>query len=73
MAKFQKPLAQLLLKCGDEILDCVRDARGVEVEDVRRRVLGPWRAYVDALGAPSTSQTRPMPPGTGANGPAAGS
>jgi hypothetical protein len=41
--RFQKPILELLVDFGDEVLDCVRDHTGVDVEDVRRSVIGPLR------------------------------
>ena len=46
MARFQLPIAELLLDFGDEILDCVRAHRGVKVDDIRDKLLGPLREYV---------------------------
>lgn len=39
-------MMEMFLDFGDEVLDCVRDARGLDVEDVRAKVLGPLRAQV---------------------------
>lgn len=43
VAKFQKPVALLLLKFGDDLLDIVANAKGIDVNDVRAKVLGPVR------------------------------
>lgn len=64
MAKLQKSLIQLFVEFGDEVLDCVRDAKGIDVEDVRRSMVGPMRRAYEAAYA---SSTRPMPH-TGPNG-----
>lgn len=56
-------MAELLLDFGDEVLDAVRAHKGVDVEDIRARVLGPLRAYVRRLAsldcAANTSSTAP--------------
>ena len=45
-------MAELLLDFADEVLAAVREHKGVDVEDVRSRLLGPLRSYVrDHLGA----------------------
>ena len=41
--RFQKPLLELLVDFGDEILDCVREHCGVSVDAVRSAVIGPLR------------------------------
>ena len=64
VSKFQKPLAQLFLNFGNEVLDCVRDAKGISVEDVRAKVLRPWKDYVNALNA-STSDPMPVAASSG--------
>jgi hypothetical protein len=57
VAKFQKPLAEVFLQFGHDVLDCVHEAKGIDVSDVRARLLGPWEAYVREL---SSSQMRPV-------------
>lgn len=53
-------VVQLFVEFGDEVLDCVHDAKGVDVEDVRRAMVGPLRAYVDEAAA-HASEMRPTP------------
>lgn len=43
VAKYRRRVLGLLVAFGDEVLDAVRDAKGVNVEDVRASVLGPLR------------------------------
>lgn len=73
MATLQKRLIQLFVEFGDEVLDCVRDTKGVDVEDVRLAVVGRLRGAVAGYDAAEyASDTRPMPP-SDPNGEAAGS
>lgn len=46
VAHFQKPIAELLLDFGDELLDCIRDAKRIDVDDVRAAMLDPLRRQV---------------------------
>ena len=41
--RFQVPILELLVDFGDEILDCVREQCGVDVDAVRSAVLNPLR------------------------------
>jgi hypothetical protein len=52
VAKFQRPLLELLLEFGDAVLDGVRDAKGVNVDDVRHKMLGPLRGHVARMPPP---------------------
>jgi hypothetical protein len=45
VAKYRRRVLDLLVTFGDEVLDAVRDAKGVNVEDVRTSVLGPLRVH----------------------------
>lgn len=64
VARFQLPMAQLLLDFGDEVLDAVKHHKGVDVEDVRTKLLDPLRAYTHlaaaAAAAENTSSTFPI-------------
>lgn len=42
-AKHQAELLRVVVKFGDELLNIVRDTKGVRVEDVRAAVMGPLR------------------------------
>lgn len=67
--RFQKPLTELLLDFGDEVLDAVRDHRQLDVEELRDKLLGPLRrrlrqldssaASAAARAAQNTSSTAP--------------
>ena len=52
IARFQRPMTELLLDFGDEILDAVRDHARVDVEDVRDKMLGPLRRDMRAPSPP---------------------
>lgn len=60
MGNLQKQVARLFVEFGDEVLDCVRDSKGVNVEDVRHAMVGPLRAYI-AAAAENTSTSLPAP------------
>lgn len=36
MLSYRRPLAEALRRYCDDVLDCVRDAKKIDVEDVRR-------------------------------------
>lgn len=40
---YRDRFVDIILKFGDDILDCVRIAKGVEVDDIRESLLGPLR------------------------------
>ena len=63
VARLHKQLARLFVEFGDEVLDCVRDSKGVDVEDVRRAMVDPLRDAHPAPGAADeyASCSRPMP------------
>ena len=65
-------MAELLLDFGDEVLDAVKEHKGVDVEDVREKLLGPLRSYVrdhlDGLDSAAAEKTSSMLPSVGANG-----
>lgn len=74
IARFQRPMVELLLDFGDEVLDAVKEHKGVDVDDIRDRVLGPLRAYARHLESPhpdpradprNTSTTSPRRGATG--------
>ena len=44
MAKYRLRILGLLVTFGDEVLDAVRDAKHINVDDVRAAVLDPLRA-----------------------------
>lgn len=51
LAKYQEQLLAVIVAFGDEVLDCVRDSKGIQVEDVRRDLLAPIRAAAAATAA----------------------
>lgn len=57
LARFHRPLAELLLDFGDEVLDAVRAHKGIEVEDVRSALLAPLRSYVNNTEAEAAENT----------------
>ena len=44
--RFQLPIFELLVDFGDELLDAVAAAKGVDVDSVRADLLDPLRAYL---------------------------
>lgn len=46
MKRFQLPIFELLVDFGDELLDAVAAAKGVDVDSVRADLLDPLRAYL---------------------------
>lgn len=52
VAKLEQPLLRLFAEFGDEVLDCVRDAKKVDVEDVRVAMIGPLREQLRLLSPP---------------------
>lgn len=46
-------MLRVFVEFGDEVLDCVRDAKGVNVEDVREAMVGPLRRSIAGIGAGS--------------------
>ena len=44
--RFQLPIFELLVDFGDELLDAVAAAKGVDVDSVRAELLDPLRAYL---------------------------
>ena len=46
--RYRAPILGVLIRFGDELLDEVRDRKGVNVEDVRREVLDPLREAAEA-------------------------
>jgi hypothetical protein len=53
--RFQLPIFELLVDFGDELLDAVAAAKGVDVDSVRADLLDPLRAYLrDARDAAAT-------------------
>lgn len=54
-------MCALFIQFGNELFDCVRDAKGVSVEDVRAKMLAPWHARQAEL----TSHTLPARPPEG--------
>ncbi len=71
VARFQLPMAHLLLDFGDEVLDAVKHHKGVDVEDIRTKLLGPLRAYardhLEAAAAAEAENTNSTLPIRGAN------
>lgn len=64
VAKLQLSLVRVFVEFGDTVLDCVRDSKGINVEDVRHAMVGPLRAYCeDACARDPTAmrETRPAP------------
>ncbi len=68
-------MAELLLDFGDEVLDAVKDHKGVDVEDIRGKLLGPLRCYVrdhlgglDGASERTDEKTSSMLPSRGATG-----
>lgn len=55
MIRYQLPMLELLVDFGDELLDIVHEAKGIEIEDVRTKMLDPLRAHI-------RSATPPAPP-----------
>lgn len=43
--EFTARLRDILVQFADEVLDSVRDAKGVDVEDVRASLVGPLRRH----------------------------
>lgn len=43
VARHQAAMADMLANFGDELLDLVRDSKRVDVDDVRKAVIGPMR------------------------------
>lgn len=41
--RYRDPILEVLVKFCDDLLDYVRDAKGIDVEDVRADVLGPLK------------------------------
>lgn len=46
VAKYKRPIMELMLAFGDELLDGVHALTSVNVEDVRRELLGPLRHHL---------------------------
>ena len=55
MIRYQLPILELLVDFGDELLDIVHEAKGVEIEDVRTKMLDPLRTHI-------RNATPPPPP-----------
>lgn len=53
--RFQRPITELLLEFGDEVLDVVREQKGIDVDDVRAKMLGPLREYLHMTQHSSTA------------------
>lgn len=69
--QFQRPMTQLLLEFGDEVLDAVREQHRINVDDVRDKLLGPLRRRLrqldeSAAAAQNTSSTFPSAGASGA-------
>lgn len=47
MEVFRQRILQMMLDFGDQVLDAVRDAKRIDVEDVRTRLLGPMRQALE--------------------------
>ena len=60
LAKYRVAMLRVFVEFGDEVLDCVRDAKGVNVEDVREAMVGPLRRSVERSLAATAA---PPPPG----------
>ena len=61
--RFQLPIFELLVDFGDELLDAVAAAKGVDVDSVRADLLDPLRAYLrDARAAPPGDAGPPRAP-----------
>jgi hypothetical protein len=64
--RFQLPIFELLVDFGDELLDAVAAAKGVDVDSVRADLLDPLRAYLrDARAAPPGDAGPPRAPADG--------
>lgn len=50
-------MARIMIEFADEVLDAVRDTKGIDVEDVRARMVDPIRHRVHDPSA--TKDTRP--------------
>jgi hypothetical protein len=48
MELYSRQLCRLMIKFGDEVLDAVAETTGVNVDDVRRQMLGPLRRQAHA-------------------------
>jgi hypothetical protein len=61
--RFQLPIFELLVDFGDELLDAVAAAKGVDVDSVRADLLDPLRAYLrDERAAPPGDAGPPRAP-----------
>lgn len=49
VAKFKRPIMQLMLEFGDELLDGVQARADISVEDARRELLDPLRQHLAQL------------------------
>lgn len=57
VAKFKRPIMQLMLEFGDELLDGVQARANISVEDARRELLDPLRQHLAQL-----AEEEDMPP-----------
>ena len=46
VAKYRVAMLRVFVEYGDEVLDAVRDAKGISVEDVREAMVGPLRRSI---------------------------
>lgn len=56
------PLTELLLAFGDEVLDAVKDAKAIGVEDVRAAMLDPLRRRLAGMRAEEGAAAVAGPP-----------
>jgi hypothetical protein len=61
MIRYQLPILELLVDFGDELLDIVHEAKGVEIEDVRTKMLDPLRTHIrNATSSPPPPDDSPV-------------